>query len=357
MRILILAGANSIHTARWANGLVSRGIDVYLVSVHENLYQLDSRVNLNILKSRAPFGYFSSIFELKDLIKFINPDLVNAHYASGYGFLSRLLDYKPTLLSVWGSDVYDFPEKSSFHRSFLKKNLQSATAIASTSFCMAKKTAETYSHKKVFITPFGVDHTIFSLTNKPYELKDQIVLGTVKTLKHIYGIDILIKSFAQAWYALGSPDNVKLEISGGGSDLQFLQNLVHELGIVNQVTFHGQIDYDDVPTMLNRLDIYCAFSRFESFGVAIIEACSCEKPVIVSDAEGPAEVVLDGVTGLLVPKEDVDISANAIIRLIKDKQLRIKMGKAGRKYVLENYTWNKSLDFMIEAYRETVSTD
>jgi glycosyltransferase involved in cell wall biosynthesis len=106
--------------------------------------------------------------------------------------------------------------------------------------------------------------------------------------------------------------------------------------------------------VLNRLDIYCAFSRFESFGVAILEASACEKPVIVSDADGLAEVTLDGQTGLVVPKEDIDASANAMVKLIQDVQLRQQMGKAGRQHVLENYTWDKSLDLMLDAYKETM---
>lgn len=356
MKILLLAGANCIHTARWANGLVSRDIEVHLVSVHENAHELDSRVNLNILKNKAPLGYFSAMFEVRNLIKQIQPGLVNAHYATGYGLLARLVGFKPTLLSVWGGDVYDFPEKFFLHRALLKGNLKSATAIASTSHCMARKSAETFQHANLFITPFGIDEVIFSPCTKPEVLQNKIVLGTVKTLKSKYGIDVLIKAFAQAWKTLGSPENLRLEISGGGPDLDLLQNLARDLGVSKQVLFHGQVNHHDVPKMLNRLDIYCAFSRLdsESFGVAILEASSCEKPVIVSDADGPAEVTLDGETGLVVPKEDVDASAKAMIKLIQDETLRQKMGKAGRQHVLENYTWEKSLDLMIEAYKETI---
>lgn len=335
--------------------MVSRGIDVHLVSAHGSPLELDSRVNLHILKNNAPLGYFSAVFEVRNLIKQIQPGLVNAHYATGYGLLARLVGFKPTLLSVWGSDVYDFPEKSFLHRWLLRGNLKSATAIASTSHCMARKTVETFQHKNVFITPFGIDETIFSPCTKSEVLQNQIVLGTVKTLKHGYGIDVLIKAFAQAWKTLGYPENLKLEISGGGTDLDELQNLAQDVGISKQVLFHGQVNHQDVTKMLNRLDIYCAFSRFESFGVAILEASSCVKPVIVSDADGPAEVTLDGTTGLVVPKEDIDASAKAMIKLIQDETLRKKMGKAGRQHVLEHYTWEKSLDLMIAAYKETIN--
>jgi glycosyltransferase involved in cell wall biosynthesis len=106
--------------------------------------------------------------------------------------------------------------------------------------------------------------------------------------------------------------------------------------------------------MLNRLDIYCALSRRESFGVAILEASACEKPVIVSDADGLVEVTRIDKIGIVVPKEDVNTSAKAMIKLIQDQALCKKMGKAGRKHVLKNYTWDKSLDIMHETYRETI---
>jgi glycosyltransferase involved in cell wall biosynthesis len=352
MKIVLLSGANSIHTARWANGLVSRGIEVYLVSVHESAHELDARVQLHILKHKAPLGYFSSAFEVRKLLKQIQPSLVNAHYATGYGLLARLVGFKPTLLSVWGSDVYDFPKKSFLHRWLLKGNLTYATAVASTSHCMVRKTAETFAHKKVFITPFGIDAELFKSVPSDKDSK-KLILGTVKTLKENYGIDVLIKSFARAWHKLDKNPDILLEISGGGPGLEKLQQLAESLGVKEQVFFHGQIDHADIPKMLNQLDIYCALSRHESFGVSILEASACEKPVIVSDADGPVEVTLDGKTGLVVPKENVDASTDAMIKLIKDQQLRKTMGQAGRQHVLDHYTWEKSLDFMIEAYQQT----
>jgi glycosyltransferase involved in cell wall biosynthesis len=355
MKVVLISAASCIHTTRWANGLVTKGLDVHLISAHDLSHDLDYRVKYHPLKIKSPWGYVFGAFEVRQLLKKIQPVLVNAHYATGYGFLARLVGFKPILFSVWGSDVYDFPEKSFLHRWLLKGNLKSADAIASTSHCMAQKTAETFQHKNVFITPFGIDEKLFFFSQKPDELQDKIVLGTVKTLKDVYGVDVLIKAFGQAWKKLGKPSNIVLEISGEGPDLEALHKLGYSLGISEQITFHGQVEHANVPRMLNRLDIYCAFSRAESFGVAILEASACEKPVIVSDADGPAEVTLNGKTGLVVPKEDVEASANAIIKLIQDEKLRNKMGKAGRAHVLEHYTWGKSLNLMLDAYSKILA--
>jgi len=353
MKVMLLAGANSIHTIKWVNGLASRDVEVHLISVHSIAEELDARVTVHVLPYLAPWGYLTSVFALRRLLERIKPDLLNAHYATGYGLLARLCGFKPLLLSVWGSDVYDYPRKSFLHRALLKGNLKAATALASTSHCMARETAKTFAHDQVFVTPFGVDENVFTPVQS-ISTKRGVVIGTVKTLKDKYGIDTLIEAFALVCAQVGNTIHLTLEITGGGPDLPKLQSLAQRLGVDEQVIFHGQLPHTRVPEMLNRLDVYVALSRLESFGVAILEASACEKPVVVSDADGPAEVTLDGKTGFIVPRNNPAAAAEAILTLVRDPALRLRMGQAGRAHVLAHYTWEKSIDIMLDAYRETV---
>jgi glycosyltransferase involved in cell wall biosynthesis len=107
--------------------------------------------------------------------------------------------------------------------------------------------------------------------------------------------------------------------------------------------------------MLHRMDIFVALSREESFGVAAIEAAACEKPVVVSDAEGLAEVTRHEETGLIVPRDHAAAAADALTRLVRDEALRTRLGRAGRARVLQHYTWDRSLDRMIEVYRAVLA--
>lgn len=355
MKVVLLTAANSIHSIRWANGLASRGLEVHLISVHSLECDIDQRIKFHLLPVKAPLGYLSSYIGLKKLLRDIKPDILNAHYATGYGLLARLSCFKPLLISVWGSDVYCYPQKSLFHRWLLRGNLKSATAIASTSRCMAHKIAETYRHSSVHITPFGIDENLFKPKKKKYHT-EKIIIGTVKTLQHTYGIDILISAFAKVCSQINSPDLLKLEITGGGPDLNDLKSLAESLGIDSQVVFHGAVEHERVPDMLNRLDIYVALSRMESFGVAALEASACEKPVVVSDAEGLVEVTKDGVTGFIVSKNNIDEASEALLKLINDGELRKNMGIAGRQHVLENYTWERSLDIMVDTYKQVINS-
>lgn len=355
MRVCLLAGANCIHTTRWCNGLVDRGLEVHLISAHPLGHHLDQRVGLHMLPIKAPLAYLTTFPSLRKLLRKIKPDLLNAHYATGYGLMARLSGFEPSLLSVWGTDVYEFYEKSPIHRWLLKGNLHAASAIGSTSLAMARQASKAFAHEKVFITPFGIDEQLFAPSPSTDKPQGEVVIGTVKALSYKYGIDTLIQAFALTQKRLATHQPIRLEITGGGSDLEKLKSLAKDLGIADQVVFHGPIEHDRVPEMLNRLDIYVALSRAESFGVAILEANACEKPVVVSDADGPAEVTVEGVTGLIVPKEDPEAASWAIERLVCDEALRRRMGKAGREHVMGKYSWQKSLDIMIEAYRQTIA--
>ena len=361
MKIILLASASSIHTIRWANGLSSKGYDVHLISLHKCKHTLSKKVKLylysypNILGSQ----YFLSFYKLRVLIKKINPNIINCHYASGYGLLGRLIGIKPFVLSIWGSDVYTFPQKSILHYFLIKKNFIFADAFISTSHAMKNVAKKIFNNSNIFVVPFGVDTKIFKPINlkKNKYKKNKIIIGTVKTLEKIYGIDILIKSFAIAWHKLKKPDNLFLEIVGEGSQYQNLVSLSKSLGISHQVIFCGFVKPKNIPKTLNRFDVYCALSLEESFGVSILEASSCKKPVVVSDADGPSEVVLNGITGLIVPRSNVKLAAMAILKLIKNKRLREKLGKNGRLHVLKNYNWKNCLDSMIKSYKIILKTN
>lgn len=364
MKIVLLSGASSIHTIRWANGLHAAGLDVHVVSQHPEVEPFADGVQVHLFPFRGVLGYFAMVPGVKTLLKRIRPDLVNAHYASGYATTARLVGYHPWLLSVWGSDVYDFPYKSPLHKWLVRKNLRAADAVASTSHCMAEQTRslEPALHH-IPITPFGVDMDAYTGIAPPAaEKTDQaapLVIGTVKTMAQTYGIDMLIRAFAivQQQLQQGAPDlaeRLALRLVGDGPQTAELQALAEREGIAEVTTFVGRVPHDRVPTALAGLDIYVALSRRESFGVAIIEAGAAGRPVVVSDAGGLPEVTKDGETGLVVPRENPEAAAEAILRLIRDPSRRAEMGAAGQRHVSAHYGWPTCIATMQALYRQTI---
>ncbi|MBK3432048.1 glycosyltransferase [Pseudomonas fluorescens] len=360
MKIVLLSGASSIHTVRWANGLSAAGHEVHVVSQHPIVDSFDAGVVVHKFNYYGILGYFMMVSGVRKLLRNIKPDIVNAHYASGYGTTARLVNYHPWVMSVWGSDVYDFPYKSPLHKWLVTKNLKAADAVASTSLCMAVKTRALVPElQDIAITPFGVDMNAYSSCGSAVEKTHRITIGTVKTLAPKYGVDTLVKAFSIVLGELErkNPETAAkliLRLVGGGPQTRELQILAEKLKIADRVVFVGQIPHKEVPQELSTLDIYVALSRLdsESFGVAIIEAGAAGRPVVVSDAGGLPEVTVHGKTGLVVPRDNPRAAATAIMTLIEDKAMREQMGRAGREHVQSHYSWPVCIETMLQVYRE-----
>lgn len=352
LKITFLGAHSSIHIVKWVNEMAERGHNVNLITMHPGEEKLNKNVVIYKLPIKPPLGYYLNTLYLKILLKKIKPDILNTHYASGYGTLARLSDFQPNLLSVWGSDVFDFPYESRFKMKILQKNLKTAFRIASTSYVMKKQTERIFKPlKEIAITPFGVDCEKF----KPLDLNkvnNKIVIGTVKRMAPKYGISNLIKAFALV--KSRTDKNIELILVGGGKQEEELKNLAKKLSVDKYISFVGAVPHSDVPKWLNRFDIYCALSESESFGVAIIEASACGVPVVVSDAGGLLEVVVDNKTGYIVPRNNPEITAEKIEILVNNEKLRKKMGEAGRSFVLENYEWKENADMMEKIYNEVI---
>ena len=366
MKLLFLSDPNSPHTIKWARSLAKNGIDIILfglgnvtVKDYEDISNIQVRtLNQKITRDEGAFSkrkYLKALPALRQIINDFQPDLIHAHYASSYGLLGALSGFHPFVLSVWGSDVFSFPFKSPLHKMILKYNLKKADKILSTSHVMAKET-KLYTNKAIEVTPFGIDMEQF----RPMEIKsffdnDAIVIGTVKTLEEKYGIEYLIRAFkivSDKYPKLP----LKLLLVGGGSLENNLKHLVKELSIEEKTIFTGRVPFKDAAKYHNMLSVSVSvsISHSESFGVAIIEASACEIPVVVSNVGGLPEVVEDGVSGFVVPPKDPEKTAKAIEKLVFDSDLRVKIGKNGRKRVKKLYNWDDNVKQMIRIYQEMV---
>jgi len=370
MKLLLLASPTSTHTIKWAKSLAKKDVDIFIFglsdydkSVYENfenikVYSLGYKRNIIMGKEGnvSKLRYLKALPAIKKIIKSYKPDIVHAHYASSYGLLGALSGFHPLIISVWGSDIFNFPRKSFLHKRLIKFNLKKADKILSTSNIMAKET-QRYTNKEIQVTPFGVDLNIF----KPMKVESifvekDIVVGTIKALEKKYGIDYLIRAF-QIVSSRHPRLPLRLLIVGNGSQEEDLKKLVSKLDIKNKVIFAGRIKHTEVPKYHNMLSIFLAISisNCESFGVAVIEASACEKAVVVSNVGGLPEVVEDLKTGLVVPPKDPKKTAEMIEKLIFDQNLRKALGKAGRQRVKKFYDWQENLQKMINIYTETIS--
>jgi glycosyltransferase involved in cell wall biosynthesis len=339
MKILFLAPANSIHTKKWASAFKIDN-EVIVCSIHRDI-SIDAKVYYLPIKNKI--GYYLNALFLGMIVKKIKPDIINVHYASGYGTLARIARLKRYILNVWGSDVFDFPFESKLKMCIIKKNLKHAFQIASTSEVMKEQVLRLIKpRREIVVIPFGVDTKLFKPSIKPRN--DKFIVGTVKTLSPQYGISTLIRAFDYAM-TLGMR-NTELIIVGGGKQMNELKKLACSLPSFRQIQFIGPVNHNDVLDYLAKFDIYVALSERESYGVAVVEAESCGIPVVVSSAGGLPEVVDGNISGFIVSIGDWKNAGEKIYQLYNNEGLRKTMGQEGRKLVLQRYDWNNCVNMM-----------
>ena len=357
--MLIVSDLNSIHTKRWVRALYEKGVNVCvfgLSAVTDDYYQdIDVRIesaNLQVSKFGNLFekaAYLSAVKQLRAVYKEFIPDIVHAHYATSYGLLGSFLRHHPYAISVWGADVYDFPNESGIKRSLLKRNLKHADYLFSTSKVMAEETKK-YTDKVITVVPFGVDVDVFKPKPKGLD-NDALVFGIVKALEDKYGIEYLIRAFKMLMDKYPEKHH-RLLIVGRGSKEKKLKDLCIELEVSERIDFAGFVSHDKVVSYFHRMDVVVVPSILdsESFGVAAVEASACEKPVVVSNVGGLPEVILDKKTGLIVPAKDPAELFLAMDYFINNTNRIEVYGKAGRENVLLHYNWNDNVDLMIQQY-------
>ena len=355
MKILIIGALNSNHTKRWANAMSKRGHDVLVAhrpDQIDDIGDLSPSVKTYALKyGGKSFSYYLNIWSLKKIYKIFKPDVVNAHYASGYGLLARKSKMKPLVISMWGSDIFEYPNKNIYNHYVITKNLNYCDAIASTSFAMATEARKVLKNprKEITITPFGVDINKFC-PNITKEKNKRPIIGIVKYLEPIYDIQLLIKAFAIVYHR--SIIKPLLHICGGGSLLNELKELSKSLGVYDSVIFFGTIPNSKVPNILKDFDIFVNCSIKESFGVAIVEAMACGLPIVATDTAGFREVVDNNITGFILENRNPELMASKLLYLLNNENLRNEMGKAGRQKVIKFYDWEKNISIMEDLYKK-----
>lgn len=354
MKICLIANALAVHTQRWAQALAERGHEVTVLSIRQaNIAGV--RV---ISKNFGPVNATSRIWSLLSYLRLalsarrtlarLKPDVVNAHYCITHGSIARFSGARPAVVNLWGSDVLGKGRNSIpwWHRALLRYALNTPDLVVSTSKYMAEAANALLKRPRaISIVPFGVDTARFYPLSNECEasasLPRVMTVGFVKTFQGVYAPDVFLRAAAKV---LQENTSVRFVMAGRGPLLDSCRKLAEELGIASFVEFTGFVPHTELPELMRSLDVLVNCSRSESFGVVICEGSSCGLPVIATDVGGVREVLMDGETGILVPKDNPNAIAQAILRLAGDTDLRRRYGKAGRLMVEERYEWQRNVE-------------
>lgn len=158
---------------------------------------------------------------------------------------------------------------------------------------------------------------------------DLITVASVGRLDAMKGHDVLIRAIAQI-------DNVNAFILGDGNLRQTLTELAHQLGVSDRVRFDGWVD--QTRTTLADCDVFVMPSRSEGFPLAMVEAMLAARPIIATRVGSMPEAIIDGQTGLLIEKNDVDGLVTALRALRDRPTLRHQLGRQARDRALAHFT-------------------
>lgn len=181
---------------------------------------------------------------------------------------------------------------------------------------------------------------------------DDVLVGTVSSVVDYEGLDVLVRAVARL-----APQHprLRLRIVGDGVSLPALRVLARDLGVEDRCQFTGRVPRSEARWNHAALDVFVVPRRDLPVTRAVtpmktVEASASARPVVASDLPALAELVQDGVTGLLVPPGDDAALADALAGLVADPGRRQRLGEAGREWALRTRTWQRNADTYAAVY-------
>lgn len=294
-----------------------------------------------------PLGlrYYGQWTPLQTLVKLMQEesfDLVHAHMppAELYAAVAILLarSSAPLVVSKHNDARFSSYLGSSFLEHLLARRADGIIAISKAVKHYFEKRWPPSVAAKTVVIPYGIDAKPFLnvsedevlAARRSLGLRDQdFVFGTVARLVEQKGIDTLLHGF-KSFIAFPGIEalNPKLVIVGKGAEERALKKLSSELGLEKCVIWAGP--RFDIPMVMRTFDVFGLCSRYEGFGLVLLEAMASARPVVASCVSAIPEVVADGVTGILVEPDRPLLLAQAFKQML-DPALRQAFGRAGQE--------------------------
>lgn len=331
-------------------------IEVHIITIDNvKTDYIENDIYFHIIKK--PFPYPLAIpFLVRRILSKINevsPDIIHVQstilsYSTAAAMAAKTY---PTLLTIHGlkSDEMKFNHKyfllqdliSRFNEKYALSKIPNIIVCSPQMEIRVKR----FTNSEISIIPNGID---MKDVDKHYDVirMNSPSLLYVGALSRIKGVDILLNALP---IIIEVFPNLCLYIIGSGSEENYLKRLVLKLGIENHVTFIGHLDSDNIFPYYMSCDLFVLPSRYESFGIVLLEAMSCGKPVISADVGGIPSIILDGINGVLFRSDDSNDLAETAISLLKNKKRLMKMGSLCKKTAKE-FSWDQISKETVSVY-------
>jgi glycosyltransferase involved in cell wall biosynthesis len=299
-------------------------------------------------QAKVPFTVIGSlrrpiIFDFLKIVKYVRqsaPDIVHTHLFGGdfYGRLAARLAGVKKIIST--------EQNLNLNENRLKKIAKYFSAKLALKVVAASNAIKKYlieregvDPEKIEVIYNGVEIEKFIKTNRDYSKVRTI--GSIGRLTRQKGFDYLIEAAANI-------SEIKTSIAGVGEEGASLLKEVKKFGLEERIRLVGQ--QKDVAGFLSSLDIFVLPSRYEGFGIVILEAGLSGLPVIASRVDGIKEIIADGVDGILFAPGDVKELTLKLEKMLADQSERARLGKNLQEKVKEKFDIRKIIKQYEELY-------
>jgi glycosyltransferase involved in cell wall biosynthesis len=281
-------------------------------------------------------------------------DLIHAHAALPCGLAAEIVAHRlsiPFVVTVHGLDAFFTRQAGAVTGSWCKRVAEKVYRSASAVLCISEKVREQVVSKmdaNVTVVYNSVDAERFSPAQEPAVRLSVLSVGNLIPTK---GHALLLRAFAPV---LRHVPDCSLDIIGDGAERKKLGQLAVELGIANSVHFHGRQSRNYVAEAMRQCTVFALPSTYEGLGCVYLEAMACAKVAIGCRGQGVEEVIQHGENGMLVDPEDEHELTETMVTLLKDKELRRRMGTNARAMILDRLTLLHQAQHLAEIYRRCV---
>jgi len=314
---------------------------------------------------------FSAWAKLYQVIRAHQVDIIHAHWVVPMGFvasLAKLATNIPLVITMHGRDVYFKPEDGYivpglwYVKPFLRFAFRRADRLIAVS-------QDCHNHARLAGAPAEKMQVVYNGTDlkrffpsedgtrdlrRRYRIApDAKLVLSVRSLLFRKGLDVLVRAMPRV---LEFEPTALLLLVGEGPERENLIALRDGLGLQDKVLFAGHVPNAELTPYVNACDLFVIPSRQESFGIAAIEAMACGRPVIGTAVGGLNEIIDDCRTGMLVEPDNVQHLADAIIRVLANRELAASLGRNALRKVEADYGWRNIASITVDTYRQVLDS-
>jgi len=278
----------------------------------------------------------------REFIKKEKVNLIHIHFGLSFGLIGvtlKKITGIPLITTLHGSG-FNFAGWRKIFRPLTRFVLENSDAIIAVSMSL-KKTAEKETSNTITVIPNSVFPDEFKNKREDFVLS----VGRLAKLK---GFDFLVKAAADP-----KLKKVDFKIIGDGPEKENLKKLISSLKIKN-FELVGALNHEETKEFMSRCSIFCLPSLSEGLPLVILEAMACGKPIVSTGVGGIVEAVENKKNGFVVNTKNSEELCRNIHNLIKNKNLRKKMGKISLKKILSEFNWEKNSIKIKKVYSEAI---